>query len=268
MVEQAGTTIEGEGTPIEGEVEEKAERMGWVPLEEFRGDEKRWVSAEKFVERGENEIPIMRERMRKQDKTIQGLNKTVAGMSQTFAEFQKHQQGVVDRAFQKGVKAIEKKKLDAVERNDVDGYNAAVKEGEELVPETIPVETVVDPQLEASQAEFTEWQKDNGWFDDPTLQQYASDISGLVQKQTGLGGTKLYDKVREQVEAMYPDKFVNQNQAAPAAVAGAGGPSPPANAGKQTFGNLPKEAQDACNKFIKDIPGYTKKQYLADYEWE
>lgn len=259
--------VKGEGTPIEGEVEERAGRMGWVPLEDFRGDEARWVSAEKFVERGENEIPIMRERLRKMDKTVVTLNKTISGMSSTFAEFQKHQQGVVDRAYKKGLAEVEKKKLDAVERNDVDAYKEAVKEGEELKPEAVPEVTTVDPKLEASKAEFNTWKKDNDWFDDPELQQYASEISGIVQKQTGLGGIKLYDKVKDQVAVMYPKKFENQNRNIPPVVVGAGGPAAPVD-GKKTFANLPADAQAACLSFVKDIPGYTKKDYLKDYEWD
>jgi len=257
----------GEGTPIEGEVEERAGRMGWVPLEEFRGDDARWVTAEKFVERGENEIPIMRERMRKQDKTIMGLNKTVSGMSQTFAEFQKHQQGVVDRAYKKGMESVEKKKLDAVERNDVDAYKEAVKEGDELKPEVVPVVQTVDPKLEASEAEFNDWKKDNDWFDDPELQQYASEISGVVQKQTGLGGIELYDKVKDQVAVMYPKKFENQNRNIPPVVVGATGHLAPTD-GKKTFANLPPDAQEACLSFVKDIPNYTKAMYLKEYEWD
>jgi hypothetical protein len=46
-----------EGTPIVGETEQEAKRMGWVEKEKFKGDPDRWVEADKFVERGKNELP-------------------------------------------------------------------------------------------------------------------------------------------------------------------------------------------------------------------
>lgn len=256
-----------EGVVIEGETEDRARRMGWVPQEEFRGADDRWVTAEKFLERGENELPIMRERMKKQDKTILGLNKTISGMSATFGEFQKHQQGVADRAYKKGMADVEAKKLDAVERNDVDAYKAAVKEGEDLKPEEVPTTPVADPQADAENEEFDEWRGENKWFDDnPKLQKYASQISGPIQEQTGLGGKALYDKVGEQVAAMYPDAFENKNRNAPTTVVGDGGNPPPV--GKRNYAALPPEAKTMCDKFVKEIPGYTKEQYVDDYEWD
>jgi len=183
-----------EGIAIEGETEDRAKRMGWVPQADFRGAEDKWVSAEKFVERGDNELPIMRERMRKMDGTIKTLNTTITGMNETFGAFQKHQKGVSERAYEKAMKDIEAKKLDAVERNDVEGYKAATKEADELTPDPTPESPApVDQQLKASEAEFETWRKDNDWFNDPALQEYASSISGVVQKQTGLKGTELYN---------------------------------------------------------------------------
>lgn len=258
---------DNQGTVVEGEVEERAMRMGWVPQEDFRGADDKWVTAEKFVERGDNELPIMRERMRKMDGTIKTLNTTINGMSETFGEFQKHQKGVSERAYTKAMKDIEAKKLDAVKRNDVEGYEAAAKEADDLKPDAVPEGPApIDPKLQASEEEFNTWKKDNDWFDDPALQKYASGISGLVQEQTGLVGAKLYDKVKDQVAAMYPDKFENVNRGNPQTVVGDGDNPPPA--GKRNFSALPKEAQDTCRKFVKEIPGYTKEQYVKDYEWD
>ena len=257
---------ENAGTVIEGEVEEQAKRMGWVPQEDFRGADDRWVPADKFLERGQNELPIMRERMKKMDGTIKGLNNKISGMNETFGEFQQHQQGVADRAYAKALKDIEAKKQDAVERNDVEGYNAAKKEGDELEPEAAPEVKKSDPKEVAAEKEFMDWKEKNEWYDDPQLQKYASDISGAVQDQTGLGGTKLYDKVRDQVAAMYPDKFENINRSSPQTVVGDSGNPPPV--GKRSFATLPKDAQVQCRRFVKEISGFTKEQYVKDYDWD
>lgn len=36
----------------------------------------------------------------------------------------------------------------------------------------------------------------------------------------------------------------------------------------QTWANLPKEAKDAAKRFEKDIPGFTRDQFVSEYEWE
>ena len=52
------------------EVEQKASNLGWVPKEEFRGDPERHVSAERFLERGEKELPLARANNEKLHKEL------------------------------------------------------------------------------------------------------------------------------------------------------------------------------------------------------
>ena len=54
-------------TPLD-EIEQEARTLGWVPKELFRGDEKRWVDAKTFVERGHVVLPIVQEN----NKRLQG----------------------------------------------------------------------------------------------------------------------------------------------------------------------------------------------------
>jgi len=247
----------------EASVEDKAKRMGWVSEENFKGDKDRWIEAEKFVERGENELPIMRERMRKMDGTIVGLNSTISGMKDTFGKFQEHQAGVSKRAYDKAIKDITSRQREAVEKGDTDSFDKAEKEKEDLVQE-VPVDNIPEGNP-AAETEFNQWVAGNEWFNEPDLQKYASTISVYLQDQTGLTGVKLYDEVKKEVELRFPDRFKNQRRKEPTVVVGDG--EAPVKPGKQTFGNLPKDAQESCNQFIKDIPGYTKEQYLKDYQW-
>jgi len=241
-------------------VEDRAKRMGWVPEENFKGDKERWIDADKFVERGENELPIMRERMRKMDGTIVGLNSTISGMRETFGKFQEHQAGVAKRAYDRALKDIANRQREAVEKGDTDSFDKAEKEKEDLVLEVPVVDIPVDNQ--AAQVEFNQWVAGNAWFNEPDLQKYASTISVYLQDQSGLTGVKLYDEVKKEVQLRFPDRFKSER---PTAVVGDG--EAPVKPGKRTFNNLPKDAQESCKQFIKEIPGYTKEQYLKDYQW-
>ena len=54
------------------EIEQKAKAMGWSPQEEFRGDPDKWIDAAKFVARGENIMPILKENL---DRALEKLEK-------------------------------------------------------------------------------------------------------------------------------------------------------------------------------------------------
>ena len=250
----------------EASIEDRAKRMGWVSEENFKGDKERWIGAEKFVERGENELPIMRERMRKMDGTIVGLNSTISGMKDTFGKFQEHQVGVSKRAYDKAMKDITKRQREAVEKGDTGSFDDAEKEKEDLVLEVSDAPAGNAPAgNQVAADEFNQWVAGNEWFNEPDLQKYASTMSVYIQDQTGLAGVKLYDEVKKEVELRFPDRFKNKRRSEPTAVVGDG--EAPVKPGKQTFSNLPKDAQESCNQFIKEIPGYTKEQYLKDYQW-
>src|SRR6185436_4853984 len=63
------------------EVEGRARRMGWRPQEEFRGPKDKWVDASQFVERGETELPVLRERFRALDDKFTRLERENSKLS-------------------------------------------------------------------------------------------------------------------------------------------------------------------------------------------
>ena len=53
------THVAEDATPQPAETEDKARRLGWVPKEEFKGDPENWRSADEFMARGEQLLPIV-----------------------------------------------------------------------------------------------------------------------------------------------------------------------------------------------------------------
>ena len=49
------------------EIEEKAVAMGWVPLEEWKGDPEQHRPADEFVARGEQILPIVKKTAERRD---------------------------------------------------------------------------------------------------------------------------------------------------------------------------------------------------------
>jgi len=256
----------GEGTPTPGEQEAEAQRMGWVPEEDFKGDKDRWISADKFLERGKNEMPILRERLKKMDGTVARLNTTISSMRKTFGEFQKYASENEDRAYQRALDSLVKKQRVAVEESDTETFDALEVEKRDLIKD-IPKQPVVEIEDDGTE-EFNAWVDDgNKWFlENPEMGQYAVSMLKFVGDKTGLQGTALYDEIKKEVKIRYPDKFENKNRQAPPTVQGSG--EAPPKAGKQTFANLPDEAKRQCKEFMKTIPDFTEKEYLKSYEWE
>lgn len=63
-----------------------ARRLGWRPREEFRGPQSQWLPVDLFLERVNNEIPVLRERLRYQDSIIQAHQQTISQLQQRLSE--------------------------------------------------------------------------------------------------------------------------------------------------------------------------------------
>jgi hypothetical protein len=259
--------------------EEKAKRMGWVEKERFRGDKSKWVDADEFVERGETELPILRERLRKMDGTVVGLKSTISEMRNTFSEFRERQKKLTTSAYERALKDIKQKQRLAVEEGDTEAFDVVEADREELEKkynqeksETLKNTKTTNDEFTQYEneaiAEFDNWRKENSWYDkNPILQSYASNLSVKLQNARGLTGTALYNAVRDDVRDRFPEEFPDYKKIAD--VVGDGDYVEKSNDNKKgrEFKDLPKEAQKECIRITKTIPGYTRKDFLNDYEW-
>jgi len=252
------------------EIEDQASRMGWVNEDNFRGEKDKWISAEEFVERGETQLPIMKERLKKMDQTVVGLKDTISDMKKTFREFKKYHSESELRQYKKAVRDLTDRQRVAVESSDVEQFDAIEKEKQELNKEMQDKNTSV--QIDSGGDDeavvvFNEWKKDNQWFDDdPELRSYAQNISVHIQNTKGIGGKKLYEEVKKDVKDRFPEKFGNKKRETPSRVVG--NSDAPVKNNKHGFSSLPKDAQTECLRFIKTIPGFTKEEYVESYEWD
>lgn len=245
----------GEGTSAPPSVEDRARRMGWVPKEDFRGDETRWVDAAAFVERGENELPILRERNRRLDGKL-------SEMEQTLRDFVKHHEKTAKREYDRAVKDLEKQHKEAVSVGDVAAATEAAKEMAELKADAPkPADKKENDPVVAA------WVKDNAWFNNSeSLNSFATAYHGeLMKEKPGLSLAENLEEVTKEVRRRFPEKFGNPRRNDPPAVEGAGGGG--SRKRGKTYTDLPPEARAACDRFTKQKL-MTREQYVAEYEWE
>jgi len=242
-------------------VGEKARVQGWVPKEEFRGDPEKWVDADKFVERGEKTIPILKERNDHLVKEIQGLKST-------FGEFVEYSKKAEERAFTRAMKELQDKKEAAVEVADTDTFRAIEKEQLDLMKTRQEMPTV--KPVSDIPPDFKSFVEKNDWYNtDPEMKAYADNMGRFIKETRGhLSYPEILQEVEKETKQRFASKFQNTRREQASTVEGVSETGIPRRAGGKSYSDLPAEAKAACEKFEAKIPGFTKEQYLKDYEWE
>ena len=250
----------------------RARRMGWIPKDEYGGDPDNWRSAKDFIERGENEMPILRERLRKQDGKIASQEAELVEVRDTIEQFKGWASQSDRRAYARAVKDLEAKQRAAVEVGDTEAFDEVGQEIKDLsktFAAPAPRRQAPGTTTEVIEPEVTDWvdAPENNWFKtDEAMANFAIAYHGQLQKERpGLTLDENLKAVTAEVRKRFADKFENPRARSGSPVEGSGGK--PGGANGRGYSNLPAEAKEACDKFIKQGL-VTREEYLKDYEWE
>lgn len=238
----------------------RASRMGWVAKDQFRGDPNKWKPAKEFLERGEREIPILRERLHKMETEY-------AHMSNTLKRFNENHEKALATAREQAIAETKRQQAEAVALGDKDAFLAADRKLEELRREEQRPTQQQEPQQVTFTPEFLEWKAQNQWVEsDPEMYQYALAQGAYLDRTKPhlKADTRAFlAEVRKRVEKEFPHKFGNPQRSAPSSVEG-DSRAAPAKRGKYTYSDLPPEAKQACDRYVKQ--GLMNKEtYLKHY---
>jgi len=232
-----------------------AKSMGWVEEDKFRGDTSNWVNADTFVEKGMNDLPILRERVRSQSKKLHDMETDIS-------QFKTHHEQTAQREYNRAMKDLESRQLAAVETADTEEYKRIQQQKQEIERPA--------PQQQAESPLYSEWKDKNAeWYEkDTELTIYANRMSDFIaETKPHLIGTQSFlDEVENEVKASkkFRDKFENPNRTNHNAVESGGRQRRPK--GGKSYQDLPADAKAACDRYVRR--GLTtKEQYLQDYEW-
>jgi hypothetical protein len=250
------------------ENEARAKRMGWIPKEQYRGDPSRWVDADAFVRRSEEELPIMRERMRTLD---QKLEKTDTELRRMVRESRTLSQVAYDRA----VADIKASQLQAVEAGDTEAFKRTEQQLDALAKKAEPEKVADAPPPDPA---FSSWQDKNKWYwTDPELKQVGIAAFARISQAWGRDPNTMdaerLEAVSQEVQKRYPERFPNagasngngqQTQQRRSASVEGGGEARGGKRGK-SYADLPADAKAAADRFVKQGIYKTKDEYAADY---
>ncbi|KKW92675.1 hypothetical protein [Sphingobium chungbukense] len=264
---EAGTPIPGEelsGNDDAIDFEAEASKMGWTPLDQFKGDPSRHVDAETFYKRGQEMMPILKAQNKTLLRRLDAAEKAAKQAAEFFSQAEQ-------RAYQRALADIRAEQEAAVEAGDVEAHRKASEKLDKLEKPGTPTPQAEDSEQRAK--DFADWGKANKWYaTNPVMQNYADSQAAILAKSKGgfLDRADLdavAEKVREEFAEAFPDAFATepaQRQKRPAV--DGGGTRRGATGGK-TYNDLPPEAKAACDKWVRQGLIKSREDYVKAYQW-
>lgn len=256
--------------PVETEVippteaEEKAAKMGWTPLEKFKGAPDKWRSAEEFIERGETMMPILKAQVKRQDKEIEELK-------QSMKQFGEYHTKTEARAYENALNTLRAQRAEAISVGDGATFDKVDEAIETLRKDMSEKEAKPQPNPDDN-AVYKEWESRNKWVLDPVLNGQANAVAKFLRDMGEESvDSEFLDKVKEEIKKRNPDKFENPRRATVASVEGG---VPTQRSGGKNYASLPADAKAACDRMAKNgFSGDLKAQaefkveFVKNYEW-
>lgn len=265
-----GGTIERTTTETAGgdndDVQSRARAMGWVPKDQFRGPAENWRDADEFVRRGEEELPILRERLRSTTREIENMKRDfdsrITMLTKTSAVALQRQreelEAAYDNAMRQATASGDVERFDQLNRDKrqaIYNHDQRVRDAIEGDTQQQRQQQYQAPQQNGQQRplppEVSEWIDRNPWFNrDPELQSVAAGYSRKLEierphltLQENLAATERYIK-----EQRYADRFGGAQRGAQVE-----GGSRVSSGDSRRMGasRLPPEAKAAAERFIK-----------------
>jgi hypothetical protein len=235
----------------ERDYEKEALAEGWNP--EFDGPGKK--DAKTFVEDGEKINGLLKGKIGRLEERIDSL-------TETNAEFKKYTDAQIKREQEKNqslIRDLEKAKAQAI----TDGDGAAAVQAEKDIQ---ALESQELPSNNGYNELAQNWAAENKWYaTNEKLGAFADGIADRIISE-GYQGQAYFNELTRRTKDAFPEEFENPNRQRANTVEDVGGKG--GSSKEHTWANLPAADKAVANRFISDMPGFTKEQFLAQYEWE
>ena len=226
----------------------KAIESGWVPKEEFQGDEHKWVEAGEFLRRGEL------------FKKIEDQGKQLKDVRSALNEMKKLNSQIQEVEYKRALDTLKAQKKVALEDGDADAVIAAedridmVKEQQKEMQRQSPV---AQSDEGSEHPEFVAWTEQNNWYKSSTPMKAFADALGQELARAGNSPSEVLKKVAIEVRKEFPNKFRNPNQDKAGTVEGGSG----RGVSSSTRFTLSDEERTIMNKFVRQNV-MTEKEYI------
>jgi len=244
------------GTDASPDIEERARQLGWKPKDEYRGDPATWRDAQEFVDMTESVTPILRENLRRLSTQLSKTEQKVDSQDQEIKAWRAFTSEALEAERKRVIAEYEQKQRDAVREGDLEAYEALDKQKKAAAekPEK-PVQSNEMPP-DAKQA-LTDFERENDWYGThDAMTDYArAESDRIAQRMPHLDPEAHLKKVKARVMEAFPDYFSRGKTGAGSQPAGQASVERsrrvPAGGKKQSYENMPREYQAACDRAVK-----------------
>lgn len=295
---ESGTPIPGEAPPPSSapetnDTESRARAMGWVSKEEFRGPPDNWRDADEFVRRGEEELPIMRERNRDMTRRLADLEAKLNQRDQTYAQQVQNLERMSTLALQRQrdqlVSSYENAMREAAQMGDVQRYDQLRQDMGQQVhhfdtqvrqhvygqQQRHPQQPQMDQQNRPAGSDMPPddkqtidgWAARNPWFTaDAELQgAMIMHYSRLQREQPNMSLRDRMEAAERATKGQYASRFGMAHQPGGQSVEGGGGRVPVSFTRKKGASDLPADARAQGQRFVKEGLFKSMDEYATRY---
>lgn len=264
--------VEGDAPETDPKVEARAREMGWRPKDSWKGDPEKWRSAEEYVKRGEEMLPILQAELRKEKaareqerkdsaETLSRVEKASRAAlrlqrEQLEARYEVAKEKAVEQGDTKTYRAVDQAKKDALAK-----FDAEVAEPKKPEPEKGADQPGGGNLSARDKAVMDEWMTENPWYSEmrpnkvpknPVLFAAANEAWDKIdEEEPGLALGEKLAKVKEAVSKEFPDRFgrrTNGNGSPRVESANGRGPEGGTSDGPSLWNKVPEEVRKTAAK--------------------
>lgn len=257
-------TVEADDQSEPEHSEDYARRLGWRPKDEFKGDDAKWMGWEDFLDEDKSAAPQLKAQVKLLRRRLDQADRRMAKAEKTFDEAREYFSKAEQRAYDRAIKDIKAKQIQAVRDGDEEAFAEADAELEELGKDMKPA--APRPDVEVQKA-FKAWQRENDWYgSDDAMTAVADRIAQKMgsYEDAGLDPVEYLAEMEKRVRKEFPHKFkaaeLPQKRPAVGGVSNVQGAR-----GAETFGNMPADAKAQFKRFKDQGIPVTEEGFAKDY---
>lgn len=267
-----GIAIPGEAAPA-NDTESRARAMGWVPKEDFRGPEDKWRDADEFVKRGEEELPILRERNRDLTRRFSEMEAKLGNVEKSYrdnlANVERMSVIALQRQREQLIDQYNSAMRSAVEIGDVSRYDQLNRDRDQAIYQfDNRVWQQVQPQQQIApehQSAVETWKAQNPWFSaDPVLNMQAqAEHMRISDEMPGLSLAENLERTKQAIMNRFPAKFGITQQ--PQSNVEGGTRVPSSRPRQKSASDLPADVRRIADGFVKQGLFKDANEYAREY---
>lgn len=234
-------------------IELKAIDQGWIPKEEFDGDESEFIDAPEFVRRGE-----LFGKIEKQSKELKAVRQALEALSA-------HHTKVKEMEYERALKTLKDARRQATFEGDHERALALEDKIDEVKTEREQIakdasQATVQETDDRYTAEFQNWVDKNSWYESNKVMRATADALGKQLYNEGHSPAEVLKMVESEIRREFAHKFSSPASRRPMAVEA----STRSGTGKKDDFVLTPEEKEIMRKIVAVTPGFTEADYIKD----